>query len=145
MRHEAGFSQRHAAAGLGVSQALLSHYENDAREPKLDFVLKACQYYGVSADYILGRADTKERNHYLTADSCERAPQFIETACAVFDTLNKLSDRELYSAALDYLTVSMEIISTYLKEPDTQYDPIRDAEQKIAEAAFIARVRGAKP
>jgi len=59
MRHEKGLSQRQAAAELGVSQALLSHYETDAREPKLDFVVKACDYYKVTTDYILGR--TEER------------------------------------------------------------------------------------
>ena len=59
LRHEKGLSQRQAAAELGISQALLSHYENGAREPKLEFVIKICEYYAVTADYILGR--TKER------------------------------------------------------------------------------------
>ena len=56
LRREKGLSQRRAAADLGISQALLSHYENDAREPKLEFVVKACDYYDVPADYILGRS-----------------------------------------------------------------------------------------
>ena len=45
-----------AAADLGISQALLSHYENGAREPGLSFVCRACDYYGVTADYMLGRS-----------------------------------------------------------------------------------------
>jgi len=57
LRHEKGLSQRSAADDLGISQALLSHYENGAREPKLDFVIKMCDYYGVTADYLLGRSD----------------------------------------------------------------------------------------
>ncbi len=56
LRTERGLSQRAAAADLGISQALLSHYENGLREPKLDFVVRACDYYGVSADYMLGRS-----------------------------------------------------------------------------------------
>ena len=32
LRKEKGLSQKEAAAGLGVSQALLSHYENGIRE-----------------------------------------------------------------------------------------------------------------
>ncbi len=56
LRVERGLSQRKAAADLGISQALLSHYENGLREPKLEFVVKACDYYGVSADYMLGRS-----------------------------------------------------------------------------------------
>ena len=57
LRRERGLSQRTAAADLHISQALLSHYENGAREPGLDFVCRACDYYGVSADYLLGRTD----------------------------------------------------------------------------------------
>lgn len=56
LRHEKGVSQREAASALGISQALLSHYENGVREPGLIFLAQACEYYGVSADYILGRS-----------------------------------------------------------------------------------------
>ena len=55
LRRGSGQSQREAAAGLGISQALLSHYENGAREPGLDFVVRVCDYYGVTADFLLGR------------------------------------------------------------------------------------------
>ena len=55
LRHEKGVSQRQAAQALEVSQALLSHYENGIREPGLAFVVRACDYYQVSADYLLGR------------------------------------------------------------------------------------------
>ena len=55
LRRARGYSQRRAAADLNISQALLSHYENGAREPGLDFVCRA--YYGVSADYLLGLSD----------------------------------------------------------------------------------------
>ncbi len=57
LRRSRGLSQRQAAADLNISQALLSHYENGAREPGLDFVCRACRYYGVSADYLLGITD----------------------------------------------------------------------------------------
>ena len=58
LRRERGISQKKAAKDLQISQALLSHYENGVREPKFEFVHKACLYYGVSADYILGRLKT---------------------------------------------------------------------------------------
>ena len=57
LRRSRGLSQRTAAADLHISQALLSHYENGAREPGLEFVCRACEYYGVSADYLLGRTE----------------------------------------------------------------------------------------
>ena len=37
LRQEQGISQRKAASQLGISQALLSHYENGIREPGLAF------------------------------------------------------------------------------------------------------------
>ena len=60
LRRERNLSQRKAAAELGISQALLSHYENGAREPGLDFVRRACRYYGVTADYLLCLNDSRD-------------------------------------------------------------------------------------
>lgn len=56
LRRTAGLSQRKAAADMNISQALLSHYENGAREPGLNFVCRVCDYYNVTADYLLGRS-----------------------------------------------------------------------------------------
>ena len=58
LRRERNISQRCAAVELGISQALLSHYENGAREPGLAFVCRVCDYYGVSADYLLCRSES---------------------------------------------------------------------------------------
>ena len=60
LRRSRGISQRKAAADLGISQAQLSHYENGAREPGLNSVCRACDYYGVTADYLLGRSSGAE-------------------------------------------------------------------------------------
>ncbi len=60
LRKEKGVSQKDAAAELGVSQALLSHYERGLREPGLRFVALAADYYGVSADFLLGRTQSRD-------------------------------------------------------------------------------------
>ena len=44
---------------MGVSQALLSHYEKGIRECGLDFVVRSADYYHVSCDYLLGRTPDK--------------------------------------------------------------------------------------
>mgnify|MGYP000890473520 FL=1 len=56
LRKERKISQKQAAADLGVSQALLSHYEKGVRECGLDFLVKVADYYNVSCDYLLGRS-----------------------------------------------------------------------------------------
>ena len=44
LRKEKGISQKSAAQQLGVSQALLSHYENGIRECGLDFLVRAAYF-----------------------------------------------------------------------------------------------------
>ena len=83
IRKEKGITQKQAAAELGISQALLSHYENGIREPGLGFVCKACDYYGVSADYILGRCETRTEASTLSATAenlMEQMEQLINRA-----------------------------------------------------------------
>ncbi|MBQ2974140.1 MAG: helix-turn-helix domain-containing protein [Clostridia bacterium] len=60
LRKEKGLSQKEAAAKLGISQALLSHYEKGIRECGQSFLIRVADFYGVSCDYLLGR--TRERN-----------------------------------------------------------------------------------
>ncbi|MCL2081707.1 MAG: helix-turn-helix transcriptional regulator [Oscillospiraceae bacterium] len=60
LRKEKGVSQRIACQNLEVTQAVLSHYETGAREPGLSFVAKACDYYDVSADFLLGRTLSRD-------------------------------------------------------------------------------------
>ncbi len=65
LRKERGCSQKKVAEDLGISQALLSHYERGLRECGLDFLVRAADYYGVSCDYLLGR--TLDRTLHETA------------------------------------------------------------------------------
>lgn len=54
-RKERKLSQKQVAQDLGISQALLSHYEKGIRECGLSFLVKIANYYCVSCDYLLGR------------------------------------------------------------------------------------------
>jgi len=93
LRREKGLSQRRAAADLGISQALLSHYENGAREPKLEFVVKACDYYCVPADYILGRSTERRSMASQLARATGDILDSLETInSAEADLIGKLKD-----------------------------------------------------
>lgn len=59
LRKERGISQKDAASDLGISQALLSHYEKGIRECSLNFICKVSAYYDVSCDYLLGQVDIR--------------------------------------------------------------------------------------
>lgn len=60
LRREKNLSQKEAASCLGVSQALLSHYEKGIRECGLDFLKRACDYYDVTSDYLLGLSESRQ-------------------------------------------------------------------------------------
>ena len=90
LRQEKKISQRKAASELGVSQALLSHYENGVREPGLQFVVRAADYYGVSADYLLGRTMARDGGVILAndvADSSEKKDNILRGSATAM--LNK--------------------------------------------------------
>lgn len=67
LRTERKLTQKQAAAALGISQALLSHYERGIRECGLDFLVHAADFYGVSCDYLLGRS-TDRNGAMLTVE-----------------------------------------------------------------------------
>ena len=69
LRREKGLSQKQAAAELNISQALLSHYENGIREPRMDFLVRACDYYQVTADRMLGRSSGDDAQEKLMTES----------------------------------------------------------------------------
>ena len=119
LRQERGVSQRTAAADLGISQALLSHYENGIREPGLAFVVRACDYYHVSADFILGRTLSREGNMLTEQEILNAAEpgnilqgsvlatlqsKLLSGAVSVlFGLLGKLNDKAAINAAAGYL------------------------------------------
>lgn len=119
LRQERGVSQRTAAADLGISQALLSHYENGIREPGLAFVIKACDYYRVSADFILGRTLARDGAMLSEEDILAASDQgnvlrgsvlatlqskLLSGAVGVlFDLLGKLNDKSAINEAAAYL------------------------------------------
>lgn len=124
LRQERGVSQRVAANALGISQALLSHYENGIREPGLAFVCKACDYYNVSADFLLGRTMTRdgstidpeelydlsvEKDNVLRGSVMATLNKklLVNSVGLLFDLLGKLGNRDAITAASNYLGTSV--------------------------------------
>ena len=52
--HEPKISQKDIALLLGTTQQYYSEYENGKRKLPIEHLIKLCNLYGVSADYILG-------------------------------------------------------------------------------------------
>lgn len=117
---------------LGVSQALLSHYEKGIRECGLDFLIRAADYYGVSADYLLGRSPEKNgaiikvedippesmgketasgRNAILTALPKKLLANSLNI---IFDMAAKTENREYINFVTSYLNLAYYKVFRYL-------------------------------
>lgn len=169
LRQERGVSQRTAAGDLGISQALLSHYENGIREPGLAFVVRACDYYHVSADFILGRTLSREgsmltREEVLNAAEPGNVLQgsvlatlqskLLSGAVGVlFGLLGKLGDKTAINAAAAYLGSAVYQLYRHLyrtagaNEAYFALDPaactlgVADADMKLSETRYTRALR----
>lgn len=57
LRVERGLSQLNLAKQIGVSQKAIDYWERGINEPKASYIISLCDYFGISADYLLGRSE----------------------------------------------------------------------------------------
>ncbi len=56
LRKERNISQALLAKNIGVSQKAIDYWERGVNEPKASYIVKLADYFGVSADFLLGRS-----------------------------------------------------------------------------------------
>ncbi len=164
LRKERGLSQKKAAEALGVSQALLSHYEKGIRECGLDFVVRTADFYNVSTDYLLGRSPSRSGTTITVdelpeADASPRDPKLQGSMLPilnkklignslniVFALLQECNNKPLTTELSAYLSVSVYkafriLYSANSKNPQGMfavspklYDGLADALRSITEA-----------
>ena len=171
LRKERGITQKQAAEDLGVSQALLSHYEKGIRECGLDFVVRVAGYYNVSCDYLLGRS--AERNGMML--SAEDIPnpdkmkdniyhgsvlptmykKLIENSLDIlYDKLQESRDKQLVVGVSSYLMLAVykmfrllyeaspKNVSGMFRVGSARWDRSADAAMSMAEGDLAAALTG---
>lgn len=140
LRKEKKLSQKQTASDLGISQALLSHYEKGIRQCSLDFVVTVAEYYKVSCDFLLGR--TPERSGATlnfedipdAEDSIDNSlkgsalvPQLnkkiiCNSLAIIFDMLSKNKHKQLTSDVSNYLMLAVYKVfrTLYSANPQNQ-------------------------
>ncbi len=53
-------TQNQLAKKLDITRSSVSYYEKGAIYPSVEILIKICQYFNVSADFLLGLSDMKE-------------------------------------------------------------------------------------
>lgn len=62
LREDMDLTQQQVASYLGTSQTMYARYERGANELPIRHLLKLCELYNVSSDYILGLSNMQKRN-----------------------------------------------------------------------------------
>ena len=60
LRNDRDIKQSTIAEVLGVKQSAVSKYEKRRAQYTVDDIIKLCNFYNISADYILGLAENLE-------------------------------------------------------------------------------------
>ena len=154
LRKERGLSQKEVAMSLGVSQALLSHYEKGVRECGLDFVLKCADYFGVTTDYLLGKDESKYGIYNNISDNSGKDIYSLKTNkvdlrtvmlclnlfAERFSTMDqKLGDKLLWGAAIAEYKILVSSIIAGRFSPDCIDVPIKWDDplfQKLTDAVY---------
>jgi len=173
LRKERGLTQREAAADLGISQALLSHYEKGIRECGLDFVVRAADFYDVSCDYLLGRTPMRNGATLTVDDLPDGDPKddnrmkgsvlpvmnkrlLTNSVQILYDLLLRVESKTLVTEISNYLMTAFYRIfrllytscpqnqKTFFTSPDQLYQGYSDASMKRSEARIEAMLSGAK-
>lgn len=59
LREDSDLSQKTIADYLGIGQTTYSQYEPGKRSMPVEYIIRLCQFYNVSADYMLGLSNEK--------------------------------------------------------------------------------------
>lgn len=57
LRIAKGVSQKELGKLIGATYSAISYWETGVNEPKLSYIIALCNYFEVSADYLLGLTD----------------------------------------------------------------------------------------
>lgn len=57
LRIEHGLTQKELAEQIGQAQSAITYWEKNEQEPVISSLKKLCDFFDVSADYLIGRKD----------------------------------------------------------------------------------------
>lgn len=77
LREREGIQQKDFASKIGVSNVVLSRYESDERKPDYDTLLKIADYFEVSIDFLLDRADRQKTTENINIENLSAYQQEV--------------------------------------------------------------------
>ena len=90
LRIEKGWTQQQLASRMELVNATISAYEQGAKYPSVEVLIKICETFNVSADYLLGLSDSVELKMSALTDE---QMQIIMRLIAEFEQCNILKEK----------------------------------------------------
>ncbi|WP_285842827.1 helix-turn-helix domain-containing protein [Metabacillus litoralis] len=95
-RERRNYSQKFVAEKIGITNAVLSNYERDYRDPDTETLKKLAELYDVTTDFLLGRTDI---------------PNAKEAISSAFHDFDNITEEEK-----EYLDEQLEIFRKFRRE-----------------------------
>lgn len=57
LRKDNGLTLKQISSALSIPLETYANYEHGIRKPPIDLIIAICNYYDVTADYLIGRTD----------------------------------------------------------------------------------------
>ena len=95
LREKRGLIQDRLALELGITQQMLSKYENDINIIKVDVLKRIAEYFNVTTDYLLGLSDVKRdlSGQLKVSETLDQYYDMIE----VYKTLDEYDQEMIWS------------------------------------------------
>lgn len=78
LRKEKKLTQQELADKVDLVKGSISAYEKSLKYPSVEALIRLCNYFNVSSDYLLGLSDEKEIKQYdLTEEQMELVTKMI--------------------------------------------------------------------
>lgn len=120
-REKRGWSQKFVATKTGISNAVLSNYERDYRDPDTDTLKKLAELYEVETDYLLGR-QVQKKDEKDIAKRLEQIRKDLESGSSDGDGL-AFHGEPMSEEAIDSLMDAMELIVRQTQRINKKYIP----------------------
>lgn len=138
LRREKNMTQKACADALGISQALLSHYEKGIRECNLDFLVKAANYYDVTTDYLLGRSEFRHGSNTAIEDNILESDSQIKALTISRAILYLMNNSEKSIQATEnfnnFFSLAVKKYITLLGDSKSSIIPIIDLTQNTTQS-----------
>lgn len=89
LRLDKKLTQEDLAKKIGLVRATVSAYEMNSKYPSIEVVIKLCEFFDVSADYLLGLSETKDFQFAALSNSQLQAISKIVDDLEQYNALKK--------------------------------------------------------